>query len=222
MIPTWIRRGLVVVSLIVTCTATNAATVDGATFDLTGTYVHKKGRYHLSGDFLGNLLTSPRIVRPYELDFEVKLRGRKVLDLDLPLTGRSGALLSIDQILEGKARGGVGVARLLGDLSHRKSGSGLAGDVDLKLGKKASRLLRSACLSRFASGKRCRGRGGFEVALGLTYSAPAAPLDLVEETQRAEQQPAPVPLPAGLPLLAAGLAGLAALRARSSRRVSPS
>ena len=207
MLTAWIRGGVVAVTMSVAGAAAPAATISDATFDLSGTYAYEWFRYHLDGTFTGSLLGDPTVARDYDLGLTVALSGETVFDDTLSLDGP----FSIADAAEGAASApGFGI--FLGILAWATEDvtvdtDSLSGDVDFALGYLTSTALKFAsCFSLFSNG--CAYAGDFAVAMNLSYEG--APTDT--------GSPAPIPLPAGLPLLTAGLGALTLLRRRRGWR----
>jgi hypothetical protein len=200
--------------------AASAATITDATIDINGSYVLKDGKYRFAGDFVGDLLNNPKMDRLYEVGITLTLRGKTVLTHTLSPISISAAPFSVRDALKGDVKG-TGFGGLLAGLdlgSKVNSGSTSAsGDFKRSLGKGRSAALKALCKSIFVSNssRKCNGPNDFGLTLVFAYDVLPAPLPGPESElpgQPAAQQPAPVPLPAGLPLLGAGIAALVALR----------
>lgn len=210
MIRKWIQSGVIAVALGFVAIAAPAATITDATIDISGDYTFKNGRYRFSGDFAGNLVNVPSVDRLYDVGITLVMRGKTVVNTSLSAAKLSSAPFSILDVLQGDISGS-GIRRLLGGFDFDGSASG---DFSAGLGKKSSAKLHAACKSLFASGGygKCKVPKGFSLVLDFHYDTPQPPSSGGSDLSEGPVQPAPVPLPAGLPLLGAGLAGLALMR----------
>lgn len=215
MVRTWISGGVVAVGLSLAAVSAQAATVTDATVDIAGSYALKKGKYRFSGDFEADILSNPRLEKAYDLGITIAFRGKTVLSDTIAAAMLPDSPFSIKDALKGKVSG-AGIARLLGSLDVsgkvKSTSTSAKGSFDAKLGKGRSGVLYAACMTLFSrnADKKCSG-SDFSIALAFSHDEPAAPLP---EQGTGPGQPSPVPLPAGLPLLGAGIAAFAALRRR--------
>lgn len=190
--------------------ASQAATITDAYFNLDGTYLGNDSSFSFGGTFDGEITGDPSAKRPYKLGISAYF-DQYTLNETVDIAGIVGSDFSIEEASEhalfllesliapyttGDLLDAIDPYVTVSTLTPTAIAGTFGGTLPYSMGE----VEETVCgfVSIFSGSCALPDEAGFGFELALFY----------------ETEMAPVPLPAGLPLLAGGLAALAMLRRR--------